>query len=84
MTTILWVIVFVLGGMLMAFTAYAAIVGGIGALTGGRFERCPDCGRHGLSTTGQVHPHGCPPRHYSEPLAHLWHRWPHDAHLRHH
>lgn len=84
MTVLLWVVVFVLGGALMAFTAYAAVVGGIGALSGGRFERCPRCGRHGLAVTGALHPDGCPPHHYPDRRAHPWHGWPQGVHLRHH
>jgi hypothetical protein len=84
MTVMLWTVVFILGGTLMAVTTWAAMVGGIGALSGGRFERCPRCGRHGLSTIGPLHPDGCPPPRFSNQLAHQWHHWPHGAHLRHH
>jgi hypothetical protein len=84
MTALLWAVLIILGGALMAFTAYAAIVGGIGALGGGRFERCPRCGRHGLSVRGPLHPDGCPPQRHADRLAHLWHGWPHGVHLGHH
>jgi hypothetical protein len=84
MTTLLWAVVLILGGTLMAVTTWAAVVGGIGALSGARFERCPRCGRHGLSQRGVLHPDRCPPQRYSERLAHRWHGWPHGLHPRHH
>jgi hypothetical protein len=83
MTAFLWAVVLIVGGVLMAFTTYAAVVGGIGALSGGRFERCPRCGRHGLSVRAPLHPDGCPPHRYLDPLAHLWHGWRHGVHVRH-
>jgi hypothetical protein len=84
MTDSLWLVAVVLSGALLAATTFAALVGGLGALTGGRFERCSHCGRHGLATGGPLHGNGCPPHRYSDRLAHLRHDGWSGLHLPHH
>lgn len=71
----------VLAGMLLVVVAFGAVLGGIGALSGGRIERCDACHRFGLVGKGQVHPDGCPEPHPS------WSRAQGlvgEIHLRHH
>lgn len=75
-----WTAVIVIGAALGGFTTYAAVLGGIGALTGGRFDRCARCGRHGLTVGGTVHPDGCPGHHRRVQLRAVWHH-PHGLHL---
>lgn len=55
-----WIVVMGLGAALLVFSTYAAIVGGVGALVGARFDRCPRCGGHGLAIGGRLHGYGCP------------------------
>ncbi len=53
--------------MSLGFAAWAAFIGGLGVLTGARWERCPHCHHYGLVSVGDLHERGCPPR----PLAPL-------------
>ncbi len=71
----LWVIGALVVAGLMAFTAYAATVGGLGVVTDSRYERCPHCGHHGLVHQGRLHPTDCPGR-TTLRLAHVVHRHP--------
>ena len=83
MTSRLWIVLMLLGGMLLAFTTYAALIG-LAGFVGERFERCPHCHQHGLVFTGRLHPDGCPPG-VAEQAWHLLQRaWPHRVHVRHH
>lgn len=77
-----WTVMVILGGSLMAFSAYAAITGGIGAVGGARYERCPKCGHHGLVIRGTLHPFGCPPSPVLR-LAHAVYEPSHGGHYRH-
>lgn len=61
MVLFLWVIGGILIGAMMLFMAYASIVGGLGAITDSRYERCPHCGHHGLVHEGRLHALDCPP-----------------------
>jgi hypothetical protein len=75
MTSLLWIALLLLGGVLLAFTTYAALIG-LAGFIGERFERCPHCHRHGLMLTGRLHPDGCPPG-VTEQAGHLLRRaWP--------
>ncbi len=82
MVILLWVAGGIMIGAMMAFMAYASAVGGVGALTDSRYERCPRCGHHGLVHTGQLHDRSCPPRTGAQ-AASLLHRG-HRLHLGHH
>jgi len=73
MADLLWLVAITLSAALLVAATWAAVVGGLGALTGARFERCSRCGRHGLIRRGQLHPGGCPPARYAVWLAHVWH-----------
>lgn len=53
--TALWVLMWVLVGLLLAFTTYAAVVGIVGVFAGSGYERCPRCGHHYLSGPGEQH-----------------------------
>ncbi len=63
MIVFLWVAGTILVAALMSFTTWAALVGGVAALSDSRYERCPRCGHHGLVQGGQLHEHGCPEHH---------------------
>ncbi len=84
MTTLVWTVGVVLLGVLLSFTAYAAIVGGIGVLTGGRYVRCPRCGRHGLCWGGRLHERGCPDPGPAHQAVRVAHQLPHRVHFGHH
>lgn len=71
MSVFLWVVVVALGLVLFAFSVYAFAEGGLGILSGARFERCTRCGRHGLAVGGQLHARGCPHPSYRQRLRHL-------------
>lgn len=62
MNIVLWVVAGGLGGMLLAFTAVAMVVGLLAIFTGERWERCRECGSSGLTIDGVRHPDGCPDR----------------------
>lgn len=83
MSVFLWVVVVALAVLLFCFTVYAFEVGGLGVLTGARFERCPRCGRHGLAAGGRLHPDGCPHRPHRQRLRHLWEACSGAVHLGH-
>jgi hypothetical protein len=83
MTTLLSAVVFILAGILMSRHDLSIRRRGIVALTGAPIERCPGCGRHGLSQAGALHSDKCPPAAYPERLAHLRRGW-HGLHPRHH
>jgi hypothetical protein len=72
MSVFLWVVVLALGVALFLFSVYAFAEGGLGLLTGARFERCDRCGRHGLAGQGRLHARGCPHPSYRQRLRHLW------------
>jgi hypothetical protein len=59
MLVLLIVVLFVLGGLLLAFDTFALGVGVTG-IFGGGLRRCPTCGRLGMSQAGVVHGDGCP------------------------
>ena len=80
----LWVVLVALGLVLFGFTVYAFAEGGLGLLSGARFERCPRCGRHGLVVRGQLHPRGCPHPSYRQRLRHSWETWSAGLHIGHH
>lgn len=82
MTAILGTLTLVLASILLAFSAYALVMGLGGWFMGERFERCPRCHRHGLTTGGVRHGGGCPES-FVDQLAHP-NRWSHGADLRHH
>ncbi len=63
MVVFLWVAGAILVAALMSFTTWAALVGGVAALSDSRYERCPRCGHHGLVQAGKLHEHGCPEHH---------------------
>jgi hypothetical protein len=44
----------------LGFATWAAVIGGLGVLTGARFERCPLCHHHGLVNGARLHEQGCP------------------------
>ena len=73
MPVLWWVVIALLSGVLMGFTAYASIVGGIGAASGGCYERCPRCGRHGLAK-GPLHSRRCPEPGLFDRAVHTWPR----------
>jgi hypothetical protein len=58
-STALWSLVWVLVGLLMIFTVYAAVIGLAGVFAGSRYEHCPRCGHHYLAGPGQA-AHECP------------------------
>lgn len=71
MIVFLWAIATILVAALMAFTAWASMVGGVAAVTDSWYERCPRCGHHGLAHRGSLHDHGCPPHHaHRLPIGH--------------
>lgn len=80
----LMIVISGLGGALLAVTTYAAVVGGLGAVFGGRFERCPQCGHHGIAYRGPVHPGGCPAHRHPAQILHQWRAGLEGLHLRHH
>lgn len=80
MIILLWVAGSVLIALLLLFTAYASTVGGIGVLSGYRYQRCPRCGRHGLVRGMVLHDQVCPVS-ASDRVADLVHG---GVHLRHH
>lgn len=59
MLVLLIVVIFVLGGLLLAFDTFAIGIGVTG-IFGGGLRRCRNCGRMGLSQAGAVHRDGCP------------------------
>lgn len=59
MTTALLTLLWVLAGLLLAYTTYAAILGITGTFTGARYEQCPQCHHHYLTGRGQQR-HQCP------------------------
>ena len=75
----------VLSGLLLAFTAYAAIYGLVGSLTGRSYERCPRCHEHfladGTGNTGHVCDPG--PQEIAVHPFHLLASHLRHAHLRH-
>lgn len=76
MSTTLWTLIWVLAGMLLAYTTYAAVIGIAGAFAGRSYERCPLCHHHYLAGRGQpVHacPHGIDERVYQTGWALLHH-----------
>lgn len=72
MSVFLWVVLAALAMALFGFTVYAFAEGGLGIVSGARFERCPRCGRHGLVTQGRIHIDGCPHPSNRRRLRHLW------------
>lgn len=84
MSVFLWFVVVALGLALFAFSVYAFGMGGLGLLSGSRFERCPRCGRHGLATRGGVHALGCPHPPYRQRVRHFWESSSGALHLGHH
>jgi hypothetical protein len=60
LNTAMWTIAFILAGLLLAVTTYCLAIGLLAAVSGSRFERCPTCGRHGLTDGAGPHPDGCP------------------------
>jgi hypothetical protein len=84
MAVFLWVVVVGLGVVLFAFSVYAFAEGGLGILSGARFERCPRCGRHGLAGPGRLHARGCPHPSYRQRLRHLREVGLGNLHLGHH
>jgi hypothetical protein len=72
MTVLLWFVVVAVGVALFGFSVYAFAEGGLGLLSGARFERCAVCGRHGLVVRGPLHAGGCPHPSYRQRLRHLW------------
>jgi hypothetical protein len=83
MTSLLWTVLILLGGVLLAFTTYAALIG-LSGFIGERFERCPHCHQHGLVLTGPLHPDGCPPGAAEQAEQLLRRAWPHQVHVRRH
>lgn len=61
MAVMLEVIIAVLICVLLAITTVALMVGILGSLAGELFERCPQCGRYGLTEGGRRHADECPP-----------------------
>jgi hypothetical protein len=78
---LLWMVLVGVALVLFAFSAYAFAEGGLGILSGARFERCPRCGGHGLVVHGRIHAQGCPHPSYRQRLRHLWTA---SLHLGHH
>lgn len=66
---------------LLAFASYGTLMGVVGGYFGERFERCPDCGRLGMTQDGERHAHGCP--HAVSQLSHAVEGVLHGAHVRH-
>lgn len=63
-----------------ALVELLAVVGFYGAIAGEKFERCPRCGKRGLTSGGVRHPDGCP----EGVVAHFGrHHSIHHLHLRH-
>ncbi len=60
MLVLLIVVIFVLGGLLLAFDTFALGVGVTG-IFGGGLGRCRSCGRLGMRQGGTVHRDGCRP-----------------------
>lgn len=84
MIVFLWVVGALLVAALALFMAYASTVGGLGVLTGSRYERCPICGHHGLVHEGRLHPAcNCRPSPGMR-LVHLVHSDHAGGRLRHH
>jgi len=52
----------VLSSALLVVVGLGAVLGGIGAVSGGRLGRCERCHRLGLGLGEGVHPQGCPER----------------------
>lgn len=84
MNVFLWLVVGALAALLFAFSVYAFEVGGVGLISGARYERCPRCGHHGLARGKALHEHDCPHPAYRERLRQLQERLPGGLHPRHH
>ena len=76
------IVIGLVGAALLAFSVYGTFIG-LGAwIEGERLERCRSCKRFGLTTGGDRHPEGCPPR-VPERLSRAWHTGG-ILHVRHH
>jgi hypothetical protein len=81
---VVWASVFgVLSVVLLAFSAWATVVGLMGGMTRERIERCARCHRYGVTVAGHRHADGCP-THLADRVVRLWQLRPRDVHLRHH
>jgi hypothetical protein len=80
MATGVWTIVFVLAGLLLAFTTYAAVVGLLAVFTSARYLQCPRCHHHYLISAAEAPAHECP--HGIEERMHqaAWSRLHHAGH----
>ncbi|HUB69703.1 MAG TPA: hypothetical protein VL984_04730 [Acidimicrobiales bacterium] len=78
-----WTVAAIFGGALLGFTTYAFIIGVVGAISGGRFERCPRCHRHGLAVSAPLHADGCPPLSFAERVRQAGAVWSRTLHLGH-
>jgi hypothetical protein len=58
--------------VLLAVSAFGAVVALLSVLAGERLRRCPHCGRVAMTAQGAVHSDRCPPP-LHERLAHAWH-----------
>lgn len=83
MIILLWALGIALIAGMMVFMAYASTMGGVGVLTQSRYERCPQCGHHGLVHEGRLHPAACPES-ASIRVSHLLHAGHGRIHIRHH